>query len=399
LAAIVSAICGVYAFCALTSSAAGGAPSPAADLSVTRGALTGSAPAADFQPLFVGALLIENSDGSWRYHCSGTLIAPAVVVTAAHCLPTSSADATKLGFTTDGDIGEPPRPSAGVVDVVVHEQFVRDATTDTRNLHDIGLVLLDRNLPVPVASLDDGLDALAVGALLDVAAYGVPAVDGVPGLRRAGRVPVSFVDDTELVAGSEDVQICTGDSGGGAFPPQTNLLAAIVSRGSHADTLCDAQTIFTRVDVHRPWLVERMNDLQRRADGGGCSMAPSPARPHSDTFSVLALIVFVFLAGARRSSRNAGACKDFGATKFNLACLPHDGSTADARRQPWTLEIPWEPNHDELSQSSQKTVVGRRCSVRGRHLGVMASRQERSRARARAPRRPAVGRRAGRCLP
>ncbi len=307
MAAIVSASCGAYAFCALTPSAASGAPSPAADLGVRRGALTGSAPPADFLPLYVGALLIENSDGSWRYHCSGTLIAPTVVVTAAHCLPISPTDAAKLGFTTEGDIGEPPQPSAGVVEVVVHEQFVRDATADTRNLHDIGLVLLDHDLPGPVAMLDDSPGALAVGALLDVAAYGVPAVDGVPGLRRAGRVPVSLVDDAEIVAGSEDVQICTGDSGGGAVRPQTNLLAAIVSRGSHADVPCDAQTIFTRVDVHRPWIMDRMNNLQRSAENSGCSMAPSAARPHSVAPSAVVLVALLFLVSARRRSRRVAS--------------------------------------------------------------------------------------------
>lgn len=287
---MTSALCGAFTFCALIRSAAGDPSSLAAAIGVSREALTGSTPPGGFSPLFVGALLTEGTDGSWSYLCSGTLLSSTVVVTAAHCLPASRADATKLGFSSKGDIGEPPEPTARAIDILIHEQFAAGATADDQNLHDIGLLFLDHSLSGPIASLEDNAAPLAVGALLDVSAYGVPSVDGVPGLRRSGQVPVSSVIDTEIVAGSEDVEICAGDSGGGAFRPGTNVLAAIVSRGSHPGVRCDAQAVFTRVDVYRPWLETGVAEFQHNGEGNGCSLIAGPIHRPSGDLSILALV-------------------------------------------------------------------------------------------------------------
>jgi secreted trypsin-like serine protease len=288
---VASALCGACTLGALIRSAVGDTLSSAAGVGVSREALTGATPPSDFQPLFVGALLSESTGGGWSYHCSGTLVSSTVVVTAAHCLPASRADATMLGFTTESDIGEPPQPSARGIDVLVHEQFEVGAAADGQNFHDIGLLVLDHGLSGPIASLEDSAPPLAVGALLDVAAYGVPSVDGAPGLRRAGRVPVSSVIDTEIVAGSDDVEICAGDSGGGAFRPGSDVLAAIVSRGSHADARCDPQTVFTRVDVHRAWLEAGMAEFQRTGGGNGCSLVAGPIHRPLGELSILALVL------------------------------------------------------------------------------------------------------------
>lgn len=297
-------MCGAFAVCALVRSAAGDT-SPAAGIGVSRATLTGSTAPSTFQPVFVGALLRENTDHSWSYHCSGTLLSSTLVVTAAHCLPASSADATKVGFTTETDIGEPPQPSSRAIGVLVHEQFQVGATADDQNLHDIGLLILEHGVEGPIASLEDGGPPIAIGALLDVAAYGVPSVDGAPGIRRAGQVPVSSVIDTELVAGSDDTELCTGDSGGGAFRPGTNVLAAIVSRGSHPDVRCDAQTVFTRVDVHRPWLSGRMAELRRARESNGCSFEALPVRRRSGELSSLALVSFVAMCRRRLGALRA----------------------------------------------------------------------------------------------
>jgi MYXO-CTERM domain-containing protein len=160
--------------------------------------------------------------------------------------------------------------------------------------------LLDRRLPGPFAGLDEGLDTLALGAPLEVAAYGVPAPSSAPGLRRAGRVPITFVDAAEVVAGSEEVKLCSGDSGGGAFRPETELLAAIVSRGAHANTRCDRETILTRIDVHRAWLVDHMNALERSGQQGGCSISSSPTRTAPSALPIFALVAV--LARQRRRS-------------------------------------------------------------------------------------------------
>ena len=152
---VASALGGACIFCSLVRSAAGDTSSSAAGVVVSHEALTGSTPPSDFQPTFVGALLSEQTDGSWSYHCSGTLVSPTVVVTAAHCLLPSRAYATKLGFTTQNDIGEPPQPSARALDVLIHEQFAAGATADGQNLHDIGLLRLDHDLSGAIASLED----------------------------------------------------------------------------------------------------------------------------------------------------------------------------------------------------------------------------------------------------
>jgi secreted trypsin-like serine protease len=49
---------------------------------------------------------------------------------------------------------------------------------------------------------------------------------------------------------------CAGDSGGGTYISQTNLLAAVTSRGARDCTGTGAQT---RVDAYRAWLLPRLS--------------------------------------------------------------------------------------------------------------------------------------------
>lgn len=94
-----------------------------------------------------GYLTFERADGSETVSCNATLIAPRVVVTAAHCvLRHEGADGWTFGV---GDLGE--HPEALVTEVHVHPDFHAEAQSKVDLKHalrmfDVAYLVLDRPL-------------------------------------------------------------------------------------------------------------------------------------------------------------------------------------------------------------------------------------------------------------
>jgi len=119
----LSALCGAAAFFSAVPAAVGD-PLPTVVVGVAHEALTGSSAAPDAESSFVGALLLASKNDGWQYLCSGTLITPTVVVTAAHCLTEALNDPTILGFTNTRQLANPPQPAARATAVAIDEAFV-----------------------------------------------------------------------------------------------------------------------------------------------------------------------------------------------------------------------------------------------------------------------------------
>jgi hypothetical protein len=72
------------------------------------GAVVGGQPAPDSQFGNVAILRFVDSDGTYptdRWRCTGTLVAPDVIITAAHCTD-PPADTVCYAFTEQGPLGE-----------------------------------------------------------------------------------------------------------------------------------------------------------------------------------------------------------------------------------------------------------------------------------------------------
>ena len=184
--------------------------------------------------------------------CTATLIAPRLLITAAHCVPDGALPGAYFGGVP-GDGG----PVVAIAAVRRHPQFAPDTLAN-----DIAMALLSDAAPagatpwpLPAAPLDDG----AVGLPLRLVGFGRTAAgDTAAPRKRAGTTVVASLTATELTFAPSPSQTCEGDSGGPAFATVGGV-EAIVGVISSGDAQCAAMARDLRVDAYAasfvtPWL-------------------------------------------------------------------------------------------------------------------------------------------------
>jgi secreted trypsin-like serine protease len=186
----------------------------------------------------VGALF--NNGSPW---CTGTLVGPKKVLTAAHCL--RGVNAARLQFRL-GANAYTPAHVIGVGRVKPHPEFDPHALT-----HDIGVVTLKTSAPVAPMTLLAEMDDSWVGTSLFIVGYGVTngRIQDGAGKKRAVTIPITAVDDTTFQYAAPGKNACNGDSGGPALyrdPNGTFLVAGVTSYG---DAGCRLYGVDTRVDA------------------------------------------------------------------------------------------------------------------------------------------------------
>lgn len=200
--------------------------------------------------------------------CSGTLIRPDVVLTAAHCI-----DGDTIGWV---HFGTTPYEGGGIdvdaVGQVAHPEFAEawfDLGDDDGNLNDLALVFLAGAGPVdPVREFTDEPDRL-LGDDASLVGYGLSSATGGAGVKREATISLNNVAGDMLVGGSGDGNACSGDSGGSTYvdlPWGQELVGA--TSFSYAGT-CDGTNGVGAVlaSVHLGWLHDLAGDPPDRPEG------------------------------------------------------------------------------------------------------------------------------------
>jgi secreted trypsin-like serine protease len=203
----------------------------------------------------VGALVYYGS-----MHCTGTLIAPRKVVTAAHCAQGVSASGMK--FVLGASISS-PQASLQVATLKAHPSFSSSSLTN-----DIALVTLAADAPVAPLVVLTEMDSSFVGRKLLFVGYGVS--NGVnqtgAGQKRAVWMSIAKVSATSFSYQDAGRNTCNGDSGGPAFVEDASGAYLVAGVTSYGDATCQSYGVDTRVDPYLAFL---------GVSGGGGSTTPT----------------------------------------------------------------------------------------------------------------------------
>jgi V8-like Glu-specific endopeptidase len=211
--------------------------------------------------------------GAYQSVCTGTLIAPKTVLTAAHCIYAYGQNAPY--FVTFGTYSASPTKAVQVTAQYKHASYNQSA-------FDFGILRLATPVldVTPIGINETAMTTSLIGRTIRHVGFGLTVANSDnSGTKREVSYGLRRVTPYTIESGASGKQTCQGDSGGPGFmvmPGGTKeVLVGVVSYG---DENCAYEGYDGRVDVVAPWIRQTMGAWEQPtcATDGACVMGCTP---------------------------------------------------------------------------------------------------------------------------
>ncbi|MGC4119505.1 MAG: serine protease [Myxococcales bacterium] len=254
------------------------APAPEAPISLGRKVLPITNGVVDDVPSHIAVVAMNHGS---RFACSGTLISPRVVLTAAHCVKGTAPSVITIGFGANVD--DPSMKWVKVVDAKPHPYYSEGSLAN-----DIAVVRLASSAPEGVAPIPflpstKALTAANLGDTVEFSGFGEDEHGGY-GVKlkvsdtldliceRRGGCPWAgeTAPQNSLCYDQQPGGPCSGDSGGPAFLTVDGI-EYVVGVTSWGDTACVSDGCSTNATPYEDWINGYIGAAGTAEDGAPCT--------------------------------------------------------------------------------------------------------------------------------
>jgi kallikrein len=222
---------------------------------------------------FPSTVALGTEMGGPQAMCSGNLLTPRVIVSAAHCgdgIPIELVQSMGVAFFGN-DVSDADA-AIGFDDLIIHPDYVPlDNATGELGEFDLSIFVLKEDAPAePTWFNRDAITDDDLGAELTSVGYGITSSTASDsGIKRYATLTLADYDENFLLSyvasNPNNSNICSGDSGG----PQFFHLGGFYIEGavhSWGDTNCAIESGSTRVDIATEWILDQIEAVHGTRD-------------------------------------------------------------------------------------------------------------------------------------